>query len=111
MKKEKPLTPQQAINNFKLLNRQKMSEILALRAADRIKKFGSTLLSYERAESIIAEEFYVLDELVECLRDLLEEYELQRSQHGSQYIWQKYEDVEVLNKARALLERIEKGIK
>lgn len=110
MKKEKPLTPQQAINNFKLLNRQKMSEILALRAADRIKKFGSTLLSYERAESIIAEEFYVLDELVECLRDLTEAVDLWEKS-VQDIIGRQPQSGICTQKARALLERIEKGTK
>jgi len=42
-------------------------------------------------------------ELIEALKELLEEYDMQRSQFGDDYIWEKYERVAVIAKARELV--------
>ncbi len=48
-------------------------------------------------------------ELLEALNNLLEEYEDRRSQFGSDILWKKHEDINVIKKVRSVLDKI-KGV-
>src|SRR5690242_15605045 len=83
-KMNKPLKTAGALRagDTEFLNRPKLSETLALRAANHLER--EDLLRHVTfpdsfkgdCAEIIASEFSVLDELVECLRDLTEAVDL-----------------------------------